>query len=89
MPRQRFLAGALGETDAGEGKYAEAESAFRLSQRLGDTSAETENQLAIVLKHEGKFSEAANEARKAITAAPQSREYKETLNGILVLLKTK
>jgi tetratricopeptide (TPR) repeat protein len=67
-----------------EGKFDEAEKAFRKTLAIAPSNDAAHNNLGYLLERQGKLSEAAAEYRKAIEARPNSREAHFKLGRILV-----
>lgn len=67
-----------------EGKFDEAEKAFRETLALAPTNDAAHDNLGYLLERQGKLQEAANEYKKAIEANPRSRQAHFKLGRILV-----
>lgn len=70
-----------------EGRFEEAEKAFRKTLAIAPTNDAAHNNLGYLLEREGKLTEAAAEYRKAIEIRPTSREAHFKLGRILVSQK--
>jgi Flp pilus assembly protein TadD len=68
----------------GEGRFDEAEKAFRKALALAPSNDAAHNNLGYLLEREGKLEEAAMEYKKAIEANPRSRQAHFKLGRILV-----
>src|SRR5919108_2001260 len=67
-----------------QGKFDEAEQAFRKTVALAPTNDAAHDNLGYLLERKGKLEEAANEYKKAIEANPMSRQAHFKLGRILV-----
>src|SRR5437588_1334689 len=67
-----------------EGKFDEAEKAFRKTLAIAPSNDAAHNNLGYLLEREGKLDEAAIEYKKAIEANPSSRQAHFKLGRILV-----
>lgn len=68
----------------GEGKFDEAEKAFRKTLAIAPSNDAAHNNLGYLLEREGKLEEAAIEYKRAIEANPGSRQAHFKLGRILV-----
>jgi len=67
-----------------QGKFDEAEKAFRKTLAIAPTNDAAHDNLGYLLERQGKLEEAANEYKKAIDANPMSRQAHFKLGRILV-----